>query len=103
MPMKTYLDCYPCFVRQALEAARQTGADERLQRAVLDEVLALLRQAEDGLTPPEIGDRVHRVRSEEGVAAPARVLRRGHPGGPPLGVSSRKPQKCRRPPRGGVD
>jgi uncharacterized protein with ATP-grasp and redox domains len=28
---------------------------------VLDEVLGLLRQTEDGLTPPEIGDRVHRV------------------------------------------
>jgi uncharacterized protein with ATP-grasp and redox domains len=27
--MKTYLDCYPCFLRQALDAARMAGADER--------------------------------------------------------------------------
>ena len=26
--MKTYLDCYPCFLRQALEAARMNGASE---------------------------------------------------------------------------
>ena len=74
--MKTYLDCYPCFVRQALEAARQTGADERQQRQVLDEVLGLLRQAEDGLTPPEIGDRVHHVvRRVSGIDDPYRALK----------------------------
>jgi uncharacterized protein with ATP-grasp and redox domains len=74
--MKTYLDCYPCFVRQALEAARQAGADERQQRQTLDEVLGLLRQAEDGLTPPEIGDRVHRVvRRVSGIDDPYRALK----------------------------
>jgi uncharacterized protein with ATP-grasp and redox domains len=59
--MKIYLDCYPCFVRQALEAARYAGATQAQQRQVLDEVLDMLRQVEDGLTPPAIGDRVHRV------------------------------------------
>jgi uncharacterized protein with ATP-grasp and redox domains len=59
--MKVYLDCYPCFVRQALEAARYAGATEAQQRQTLDEVLGLLRRAAEGLTPPEIGDRVHRV------------------------------------------
>jgi uncharacterized protein with ATP-grasp and redox domains len=59
--MKTYLDCYPCFVRQALEAARYAGATQAQQRQVLDQVLDLLRQTEDGLTPPAIGDRVHGV------------------------------------------
>ncbi len=34
--MKTYLDCYPCFLRQALEATRMNGANEAaaLQTAV---------------------------------------------------------------------
>jgi uncharacterized protein with ATP-grasp and redox domains len=72
--MKTYLDCYPCFVRQALEAARYAGASDRQQRQVLNQVLDLLRQTEDGLTPPEIGDRVHRVvRSITGIADPYRA------------------------------
>ena len=74
--MKTYLDCYPCFVRQALEAARFAGATEAQQRQVLDEVLGLLRQTEDGLTPPEIGDRVHRVvRRVTGIDDPYRALK----------------------------
>jgi len=26
--MRTYLDCYPCFLRQALSAARRAGASD---------------------------------------------------------------------------
>lgn len=59
--MRTYLDCYPCFLRQALDAARMTGADEARQQTVLDRVLEALRQIEPGVTPPEIGDQVHRL------------------------------------------
>jgi len=63
--MKTYLDCYPCFLRQALEAARMAGADERQQKAVLDRVLDVLGQIEPSSTPPEIGDQVHRIVRQE--------------------------------------
>lgn len=59
--MKTYLECYPCFLRQALDAARRAGADDDQQKAVLDRVLEMLRQATPSSTPPEIGDRVHRI------------------------------------------
>ena len=55
------MDCYPCFLRQALDAARRTGADDVQQRVVLDRVLEALRQIELAATPPEIGDRVHRI------------------------------------------
>ena len=55
------MDCYPCFLRQALDAARRAGADDVQQRAVLDRVLEALRQIEPAATPPEIGDRVHRI------------------------------------------
>ncbi len=69
--MKTYLDCYPCFLRQALEAARQSGADERKQRAVLNRVLNTLEAVGPSSTPPEIGDLIHRiVREESGDADP---------------------------------
>jgi len=63
--MKTYLDCYPCFLRQTLEAARMAGADESQQKAVLNRVLDALRQIEPSSTPPEIGDRVHRIVRQE--------------------------------------
>jgi uncharacterized protein with ATP-grasp and redox domains len=63
--MKTYLDCYPCFLRQALDAARYAGADHELQRAILLQVLEILRSLDPETTPPEIGDAVHRIVREE--------------------------------------
>jgi len=70
------LDCYPCFLRQALEAARIAGADDQQQHVVLDRVLDLLKQTEPSSTPPEIGDRVHRiVRQEVGNDGPYRVVK----------------------------
>lgn len=57
--MKTYLDCYPCFLRQALEATRQTGADEKQHRVVLNRVLDALNGIRPSRTPPEIGDLIH--------------------------------------------
>lgn len=69
--MKTYLDCYPCFLRQALEAARQSGADETQQRDILNRALDALRAVDPASTPPEIGDVIHRmVREETGTADP---------------------------------
>jgi uncharacterized protein with ATP-grasp and redox domains len=59
--MKTYLDCFPCFLRQALEVARMAGADEKRQRMMLDRTMALLRDVPLESTPPEIGNQVHRI------------------------------------------
>jgi uncharacterized protein with ATP-grasp and redox domains len=74
--MKTYLDCYPCFLRQALEAARLAGASEQRQQAVLRRVLDELRRVELSSTPPEIGDQVHRiVRQEVGEGDPYRTAK----------------------------
>ena len=74
--MHTYLDCYPCFVRQALEAARQLGADERKQKIVLERVLEALRDIDLSFTPPQIGDRVHHlVRQELGDGDPYRTFK----------------------------
>jgi hypothetical protein len=71
--MRTYLDCYACFLRQALEATRQLGGDERKQKIVLDRVLELLRSIDLSSTPPEIGEQVHRlVRQELGASDPYR-------------------------------
>jgi uncharacterized protein with ATP-grasp and redox domains len=74
--MRTYLDCYPCFLRQGLEAARLLGADEATQKAVLDRLLDTLRQVDLSSTPPHIGDQVHRlVRLMLGNGDPYRVFK----------------------------
>ena len=59
--MKTYLDCFPCFLRQTLEVARMAGADEKRQRMMLDRTMVLLRDVPLESTPPEIGNQVHRI------------------------------------------
>jgi hypothetical protein len=59
--MRTYLDCYPCFVRQALDASRLAGAGEAQQHRVLERALGLLQEIELSSTPPETGARLHRL------------------------------------------
>ncbi len=71
--MRTYLDCYPCMLGQAVEAARKAGADEETQRAILEEVLEALGDVPPRSKPPEISYRVHRiVRQRAGNADPYR-------------------------------
>ena len=53
--MRTYLDCIPCFFVQALKAARITGADENMQKKILDEVSKLVPEFPLESTPPEMG------------------------------------------------
>jgi damage-control phosphatase, subfamily I len=69
--MRTYFDCYPCFLRQALSAARRAGATESQQYDVLQNVLALLQIIQPEQNPPEIAHHVHRiVRETVGDADP---------------------------------
>ncbi len=59
--MRTYLDCYPCFLRQALTAARMAGATDVVEWRVLHHVLQLLRDVPEGATPPVLADQIHRL------------------------------------------
>ena len=59
--MRTYVDCYPCFLRQALTAARMAGASDAMEWQVVHHVLELVRDLPEGATPPELVDRVHRL------------------------------------------
>jgi len=59
--MKTYLECLPCFLRQAVEAAKMATEDPLKQWEVVDAVLHLLRAVSAGDRPPQIGARVHRA------------------------------------------
>ncbi len=53
--MRTYLDCIPCFFKQALEAARLSDADLKTQRRILDEVARELPKFSLEASPPEMG------------------------------------------------
>ncbi len=53
--MKTYLDCIPCFFKQALEASRIAGADQKTQKRILDKLAETLPDISLDFSPPEIG------------------------------------------------
>lgn len=63
--MKTYLECLPCFVRQALEVVRITTEDQderfRLMRLMLEQAS---RYPEDA-SPPEVSARMYRMIRDE--------------------------------------
>ncbi len=75
--MKTRLDCYPCFLRQSLQAARLAGANEETQSAILDMVLReLVKIISVDTMPVEMGDRIHRlVREQTGNIDPYRAAK----------------------------
>ena len=59
--MKTYLDCIPCFFKQALEAARIAGVSEKKQKKILDEVALALPKLSLSSSPPEVGRIIYGV------------------------------------------
>jgi uncharacterized protein with ATP-grasp and redox domains len=75
--MRTHLDCFPCFLRQALEAARMATQNEGIQRKVLDSVLSILSNISTQASPPEIAHLVHlRVKSITGNFDPYREIKK---------------------------
>ena len=63
--MRTYLECIPCFVRQAHDALRQVTNDEELMHRVLRRVLVASAEFKMDLTPPEMAQAIHRIIREE--------------------------------------
>lgn len=53
--MKTYLDCIPCFFRQALQAVRMVTDDAVKQKAVLDAVAKEIPKLSLSASPPQMG------------------------------------------------
>jgi len=65
--MLLHLDCIPCFQRQAIQAARFSGADEDTQARVLKRAMSILQKEDWRTTPPELADLIHSmVRKETG-------------------------------------
>lgn len=59
--MRTYLDCLPCLLTQALRAARAATDDEELHRKVLNSVASMIPQLSLGLRPPEIAQQSYQL------------------------------------------
>ena len=59
--MKTYFDCIPCFLRQAIDVARHVSDDETMHEHVIREVLRYLNEMDLHKTPPEMGQKIHRL------------------------------------------
>ena len=57
--MKTYLECIPCFFKQALEAAKFAGASQKTQKRILNEVAAAIPRISLNASPPEMGKIVY--------------------------------------------
>ena len=53
--MKTYIDCIPCFFKQAIEAARLAGASSGTQRKILNKIASSIPRISYRATPPEMG------------------------------------------------
>ena len=59
--MRIFLDCIPCFVRQALDSARLVTDDEQIHEKVVREVLSLAVELDMSQSPPAIGQQIHRL------------------------------------------
>ncbi|QDU32728.1 hypothetical protein KS4_07620 [Poriferisphaera corsica] len=63
--MRTYLDCIPCFVKQALGAARQVTDDEVLIERVMKRVCLAASELSMTESSPVMGQKIHRIIREE--------------------------------------
>jgi len=57
--MKTYLECIPCFFKQALEAAKICGADPSVQKEIINDVAKTITDFSLNSSPPEMGRIIH--------------------------------------------
>lgn len=74
--MRTYLDCIPCFLKQALWASRLTTTDERKIKEVLDEIGMMVKDIPLNSSPPETGRIIYkRIGEILGVSDPFKGLK----------------------------
>jgi len=71
--MKTSLDCIPCILRQALDAARLVSTDSAVHEQIVRDVLRWAGEMDLNQTPPAMAQRIHRqLREITGVDDPYR-------------------------------
>lgn len=71
--MKTFFECIPCFIRQALDAVRLVTDNEAVHERVLRDVLRTASEMDLRQSPPVMGQHIHRlIRKLTGEADPYR-------------------------------
>jgi uncharacterized protein with ATP-grasp and redox domains len=74
--MKTYLDCFPCFVNQALRCGRWVTDDVTILKQLVDEVGMMLKDIPLTNIPPETGEIIYRrVREISGIDDPLKEVK----------------------------
>ncbi|MCP4645329.1 MAG: DUF89 family protein [bacterium] len=74
--MRTFFDCIPCFVRQALDAVRRATDDETVHEQVIRETLRAVSEMDLRESPPAMGYRIHRfIRQRVGEGDPYRAMK----------------------------
>jgi uncharacterized protein with ATP-grasp and redox domains len=74
--MKTYLDCIPCFFKQAIQACTMLELDKDHSKQILDRVALALPSFPLAATPPEMGQLIHKIiRQETGNPDPYKELK----------------------------
>jgi len=74
--MKTALECIPCFARQAAEAVTQTVSEPDRRERILRTLLRAISEADWNGSPPEMGQRIHRlIRQELGCNDPYQEIK----------------------------
>jgi uncharacterized protein with ATP-grasp and redox domains len=77
--MKTSLDCIPCILRQALEAARRASKDPVVHEQVMREALHWTQEMDFNQSPPAIAQRIHRrLREITGIGDPYLSIKAHH-------------------------
>jgi len=77
--MKTYLDCIPCFMQQALRAGRIATSDENKLKQILDKTGEMVKTISMHDTPAETGMMVyHIVKEVTGVYDPYKDIKQQH-------------------------
>ena len=74
--MRTYLECFPCMVRQALDASRMATEDIFLQERILRQALKMVADMPLTMSPPHMGREIHAmIRRESGSPDPYRAIK----------------------------
>jgi len=63
--MKTYIECIPCFFKQAKDASQLAGASPKIQKKIMDKVAKVLPKFSLKTPPPYMGRIIYKIVIEE--------------------------------------
>lgn len=59
--MKNYIECYPCFLKQAVEASKMATNNEEVRWEILKKASSLISIFPNEETPPALGKAIHSI------------------------------------------